>query len=155
MRGADACSAQTALRSDWRLAGFIHFCRLFADALQISSFPAERLERAILLPHQEIGFLNQLLSAFLGKADWQNGLAQKLKRQWKDFFAENPLVDGTFFDLEPPERVRYATYWNQALRQTSRYFCNSSSNRTYFAVHERSLLSCMDWRSGGCRNQSQ
>ena len=155
MRGSDACSAQMALRSDWRLAGFIHFCRLFADALQISSFPAERLERAILLPHQETVLLDQLLSAFLGNADWQSRLSQKLKRQWRDIFTVNPLVDGsTFFDLEPLQRVRSAAHSNILVQSPVLRFLYLLP-RVQLIISNKmvaclcSLLSCMGLRSGG------
>lgn len=105
---ARPCSSGRALRSDWRFGAFVHFCRLFADALQLVSFPAERLEHAILVPSEQTVFLQELLIALLGaKADWQNSLASKLKRQWRDFFAEtgNPLENVTFFELEPLQRV--------------------------------------------------
>ena len=104
------CSARAALRSDWRFGAFIHFSRLFADALQILSFPADLLEEAILQPASQTLFLSNLLSAFLGckAGNWQSSLASKLKRQFRDFFAEggNPLESTGFLELEPAQRVR-------------------------------------------------
>ena len=106
----DGCVACIGVRADWRFAAYIHFCRLFADALQLISFPAEQLERALLTPEENAVFLGQLVGPFLGAkaVDWHNSLTYKLRRQWRDYFSDtgNPLEDVTFFQLSPETRVR-------------------------------------------------
>ncbi len=100
-----------ATRHDWRFAAFIHFCRLFADALHLITFSADRLEAAIVEPAEHPVFLTQLLTSLLNaKAEWQHALWYKLRRQWREhlhfLYTGNPLESKTFFELSPSERVR-------------------------------------------------
>ena len=100
-----------ATRHDWRFAAFVHFCRLFADALHLITFSADRLEAAIVEPAEHPVFLTQLLTSLLNaKAEWQHALWYKLRRQWREHlhfvYTGNPLEHKTFFQLTPSERVR-------------------------------------------------
>ena len=123
-------SVCAATRHDWRFAAFIHFCRLFADALHLITFSADRLEAAIVEPAEHPLFLTQLLTSLLNaKAEWQHALWYKLRRQWREhlhvLYTGNPLEHKTFFELSPSERVRQLPIDSLCAGPTCTLLCHS------------------------------
>ncbi|KAK9843428.1 hypothetical protein WJX81_001990 [Elliptochloris bilobata] len=80
------------LRTDWRFAGVIQFCRVFGAALKLRPFPADQLEAALLQPQEHSVFLQEL---------------SRLDRSWRTLgLAAHPLGDtGDFFLLTPSQRL--------------------------------------------------
>ena len=53
------------LRTDWRFAAVIQFCRVFNAALKLRPFPADQLQAALLQPQEHSVFLQELVYRLL------------------------------------------------------------------------------------------
>lgn len=108
--------ATALLRSDWKFAAIVQFCRMFAAPLRLKSFAADTLESALLTPDNHRMFLSELLFKLL-RADasqpysekdsegWESVLYRKVSAKWPDQFASHPLAGTTFFDITSTQRV--------------------------------------------------
>ena len=104
------------LRSNWKFAAIVQFCRMFASPLRLRSFAADTLESALLTPDNHRMFLSELLFKLL-RADasqpysekdsegWESLLYRKVSAKWSDQFDTHPLAGTTFFEITSTERV--------------------------------------------------
>lgn len=110
-------SEQTALlRSDWKFAAIVQFCRMFASTLRFKSFAADTLEAALLNPDNHRMFLSELVFKLL-RADasqpytekdsegWESLLYRKVSARWPGQFDSHPLAGTTFFEITSTLRV--------------------------------------------------
>ena len=106
------------LRTDWRFAAVIQFCRVFSAALKLRPFPADQLQAALLQPQEHSVFLQELVYRLLkndnqpfslhgASAAWEDLLQSRLDRSWHSLgLAAHPLGEaGDFFLLSPSQRV--------------------------------------------------
>lgn len=114
-----ACDAEESLqrmRSNWQFAAILQFCRIFAAKLQIKSFSADILEKALLSPWDYQVFFAELLYKLLRYNSkqpykeedshvWEKLLNKKVAYKYYDLFPQNPLARKGFFELSPCKRV--------------------------------------------------
>ena len=108
--------ATALLRSDWKFAAIVQFCRMFATSLRLKSFAADTLESALLTPDNHRMFLSELLFKLL-RADashpysekdsegWESLLYRKVSAKWPDHFDSHPLAGTSFYEITSTKRV--------------------------------------------------
>ena len=108
--------ATALLRSDWKFAAIVQFCRMFASTLRFKSFAADTLEAALLNPDNHRMFLSELVFKLL-RADalqpytekdsegWESLLYRKASARWPGQFDSHPLAGTTFFEITSTRRV--------------------------------------------------
>jgi hypothetical protein len=105
-----------ALRSSWKFAAVIQFCRLWSSTLRLRAFSADHLERVLLEPEAYRSWIAELVHKLL-RADpslpyvekdserWERQLLLRVTKRWWDSFAKNPMRNNTFFSITPMMRV--------------------------------------------------
>ena len=105
------------LRSSWKLAAVLQFCRMFKPALNLRPLSADMLEAALIDPDASSGFWD-LMSRLMSREplpdkhapqDWQSQLVRRLAAGWRKSFQSNPLATSTFAELNPLRRVIMVT----------------------------------------------
>jgi hypothetical protein len=106
-----------ALRSSWKFAAVIQFCRLWSSTLRLRAFSADQLERVLLEPEAYRSWIAELVHKLLrpdpslpyvekDSERWERQLLLRVTKRWWDSFAKNPMRNNTFFSITPMMRVR-------------------------------------------------
>lgn len=146
--------ATALLRSDWKFAAIVQFCRIFAIPLRLKSFAADTLESALLSPDNHRMFLSELLFKLL-RADalqpysekdsegWESLLYRKVSAKWPDQFDSHPLAGTSFFEITSAKRVGRC-------RPTSSRNATAEASDQCTAWHCRSRC-CLRCATGVCK----
>lgn len=148
--------ATALLRSDWKFAAIVQFCRIFAAPLRLKSFAADTLESALLTPDNHRMFLSELLFKLLrpdasqpysekDSEGWESLLYRKVSAKWTDHFDSHPLAGTTFFDTLSTRRVRRC---RQTLSQNT--LATSRFTPTNLRLQISLVFALCDWRAQDC-----